>query len=415
MTSALLNLLVALGVGVLIGLEREHSHAEATMPVVAGLRTFAIVALSGAVAVMVGGPILMGFATSGLTLLVALSYWRTMKAQDPGLTTELALVLTMLIGALAVSAPAAAGAAGVVTALLLAGRERLHHFARTILTDEEVRSALILGAAVVVVMPLLPDRAMGPFGALNPKSVWRLVVLVLGIGAAGHAATRLLGPRFGLPIAGLASGFVSSSATIGAMGGRAARNPSVLAAAAAGAVLSTVATVIQMAAVVGATSAPALEAMAWPLLAAGVAAGAYGAVFTLQALKQPSAPGESAGNPFSLVGAVVFALTLSAVLLVAAAARAWFGETGAIVAAALSGFVDTHAAAISIASLVASGHMQPADCVVPILAGLSTNSATKVILGSTSGGHAFAARVVPGIILVALAAWGGAMVRLGAG
>jgi uncharacterized membrane protein (DUF4010 family) len=238
---------------------------------------------------------------------------------------------------------------------------------------------------------------------------------VLLIGAAGHLATRLLGPRFGLPIAGLASGFVSSSATIGAMGARAARKPAVLAAAVAGAVLSTVATVVQMAAVIGATSAPALEAMAFPLIGAGIAAAGYGAVFTFRALKQPTDAAEAPGNPFSLSGAIVFALTLSAVLLASAALREWFGEKGAIAAAALSGFVDTHASAISIAALVASGRMTPAECIVPILAGFTTNSITKLILASTSGGRAFAMRVVPGIMLVAIAAWAGAAAALRAG
>jgi uncharacterized membrane protein (DUF4010 family) len=407
MVPSLLNLMVALGVGLLIGLERERSNLESEVPSSAGLRTFAVASLAGAAAVAAGGAELLAIATGAVSLLVALSYWRTLKEQGPGLTTELALILTVLIGGLAMSAPGTAGAAGVVTALLLAARRRLHRFASSTLSDEEVRSALILAAAVVVVLPLMPNRPMGPFSALNPWSVWRLVVLVLLIGAAGHLATRLLGPRYGLPVAGLASGFVSSSATIGAMGARALRNPAVLAAAVAGAVLSTVATVIQMAAVIGATSATTLEAMAAPLIGAGVVAAGYGAVFTLRALKQPADPGESAGNPFSLAGAIIFALTLSAVLLVSAALRQWFGETGAIVAAALAGFVDTHASAISIAALVASGRMTPADAVVPILAGFTTNSVTKLILASTSGGRAFAVRVVPGILLVALAAWAG--------
>jgi uncharacterized membrane protein (DUF4010 family) len=412
---ALLNLVVALAVGLLIGVERERSNLELAIPSAAGLRTFSVAALAGAVAVAAGGAPLLAVAAGGVSLLVALSYWRTLGEQGPGLTTELALILTVLIGGLAMSAPGIAGAAGVITALLLAARDRLHHFAGSALSDEEVRSALILAAAVLVVLPLMPNRPMGPYGALNPWSVWRLVVLVLLIGAAGHVATRLLGPRYGLPIAGLASGFVSSSATIGAMGARAARKPAILAAAAAGAVLSTVATVIQMAAVIGATSPAALKAMTAPLIAAGVIAGGYGAIFTFRALKQPTDPGEGAGNPFSLSGAIIFALTLSTVLLAAAALREWFGETGAIVAAALSGFVDTHASAISIAALVAAGRMSPAACVIPILAGFTTNTVTKLILASTSGGRAFAVRVVPGIVLVAIAAWAGAAATLRAG
>jgi uncharacterized membrane protein (DUF4010 family) len=415
MAPTLLNLMVALGVGLLIGLVSERGKLALDTPSATGMRTCSIAALIGAVSMAAGGILLLAIATAGVGLLVAISYWRTLKEQGPGLTTELALIATVLIGGLAMAAPAIAGPAGVITAVLLAARAGLHRFAGSVLSDEEVRSALILAAAVVVVLPLLPNQAMGPFSALNPWKVWRLVVLVLLIGAAGHVATRLLGPRYGLPIAGLASGFVSSSATIGAMGGRAARKPAVLTAAAAGAVLSTVATVVQMAAVIGATSAPALEAMALPLVGAGIAAAGYGAVFTFVALKQPTDPGEAPGNPFSLSGAIMFALTLSAVLLVSAALSAWFGERGAILAAALSGFVDTHASAISIASLVASGRMTPADSVIPILAGFTANSVTKLILASTSGGRAFALRVVPGVLLVAIAAWAGlaAALRLG--
>ncbi|MCR5878446.1 DUF4010 domain-containing protein [Phenylobacterium sp. J367] len=256
---------------------------------------------------------------------------------------------------------------------------------------------------------------MGPFGALNPWKIWRLVVLVLAIGAAGYLATRLLGPRFGLPISGLASGFVSSSATIGAMGAKAAAVQGILGAAVAGAVLSTVATVLQMAAVLGATSQPVLMAMAMPLVFAGVVAALYGAVFTLLALKSPPQDGDHAGNPLSVKTALVFAATLAVVMLLSAAAREWFGEAGVIVAAGLAGFVDTHAPAISIASLVAAGRMTPDEAIWPILAAFTTNSATKVILAATAGGRDFALRVIPGVLLVAVAAWAGALaaMRLG--
>lgn len=414
MNSTLLNLVVALGVGLLIGVERERAKPSKAAEATAGVRTFSIGALAGAVAVMTGGAPLLAIVTAGVTVLVALSYWRTMGELGPGLTTELALVLTLLLGGLAMAEPAMAAAAGVITALLLAGRERLHHFAAAVLTEEEMRSALVLAGASIVVLPLLPNERMGPFEALNPRSVWRLVVLVLAIGAAGHVATRALGARFGLPIAGLASGFVSSSATIGAMGARAAREASVLPAATAGAVLSTVATVIQMAAVLGATSGEALRSLTVPLISAGVAAALYGAVFTLRALRQPPEAAEAGGNAFSLLAALIFALTLSIVLLVSAALREWFGETGAVAAAGLAGFVDTHASAISIASLVAGGRMTGAECVVPILVGFTTNTVTKVVVAATSGGRPFALRVVPGVLLVALAAWGGALIEFGA-
>lgn len=410
-SAPLLNLLVALGVGMLIGTGRERAMDDPTRPADAGVRTFSIAALAGAVAVACGGVVLLAVLVVAVTALAGLSYWSTRDQEGPGLTTEFAIVLTVLTGALAMKAPSAAGAVAIVVALLLSSRKRLHHFVRTVLTEDEVRSALILGAALIVIMPLLPDRQMGPYAALNPKSVWRLVVLVLLIGAVGHLATRLLGARFGLPISGLASGFVSSSATIGAMGARAAKDPKVMTSAVAGAVLSTVATVVQMAVVVGATSQAALQAMAAPLIGAGLAAGGYGAIFTVLALRTPPPEDEaSSDRAFSLSGALIFAATLSVVLLASAALRAEFGENGAILAAGVAGFVDTHAPAISIASLAANGRMQPVEVVIPILAGFTTNTITKIVVAATSGGRAFALRVAPGVVLVAVAAWAGALV-----
>ena len=144
------------------------------------------------------------------------------------------------------------------------------------LTEDELNDALIFAGATLVVLPLVPDRPMGPYGALNPHSIWILVILVMAISAAGYVAVRLLGARFGLPIAGLASGFISSTATIGAMGARVGKSTDVLAAAVAGAVLSTVATIVQMALVLAATSMTTLRALSVPLICAGLAAVVYG-------------------------------------------------------------------------------------------------------------------------------------------
>jgi uncharacterized membrane protein (DUF4010 family) len=253
---------------------------------------------------------------------------------------------------------------------------------------------------------------MGPYGALNPHSIWILVILVMAISAAGYVAVRLLGTRFGLPIAGLASGFISSTATIGAMGARTTKTTDILAAAVAGAVLSTIATIVQMALVLAATSLTTLRTLSVPLICAGLVAVVYGIVFTVRALQQKTEGEAQSGRAFSLSTAIVFALTLSCILVASAALREWFGETGIIVAAALAGFVDTHSAAISVASLVASGKMSAADAVFPILTGLSTNTISKMFLAGISGGRSFALRVIPGLIVVALAAWAGVLGNL---
>jgi uncharacterized membrane protein (DUF4010 family) len=328
------------------------------------------------------------------------------------LTSEIALVLTALLGGLSVQQPALAGGLAVIVAVLLAARTRLHRFVRSVLSEQELNDILIFAGATLVVLPLIPDRPMGPYGALNPHSVWILVVLVMAISGGGYIAVRLLGARFGLPVAGLASGFISSTATIAAMGARVKTAAEIMPAAVAGAVLSTIATIAQMALVLGATSWPTLRTLAISLVSAGLMAVAYGAIFTIRALRQPAGGEQAGGRAFNPVTALVFALTLSFIMVAAAALQDWLGEKGIILAAALAGFVDTHSAAISVASLVASGKMTVADAVLPILAGLSTNTISKLVLASTGGGRSFAVRVIPGLILVVLAAWAGALYSL---
>jgi uncharacterized membrane protein (DUF4010 family) len=404
----ILNLVVALGIGLLIGAERERRKGEGPARSPAGIRTFTVASLAGAISLIVGSEGLLAVATAGVIALTAIGYWRGSN-DDPGLTTEIALILTVLLGGLSTQQPALAGGLAVTVAVLLASRTWLHRFVRAVLTEEELNDILIFAGATLVVLPLVPDRSMGPYGALNPHSIWILVVLVMAISGAGYIAVRMLGTRFGLPIAGLASGFISSTATIAAMGTRVKTTADVMTAAVAGAVLSTIATIAQMAIVLGATSWPTLRALSISLASAGLMAVIYGTFFTIRALRLEAGGEAEGGRAFNLTTALVFALTLSCIMVASAALQEWFGENGIILAAALAGFVDTHSAAISVASLVASGKLTAADAVLPILTGLSTNTISKLVLAATSGGRSFAGRVIPGLILVALAAWVGAL------
>ena len=295
----------------------------------------------------------------------------------------------------------------VVVAALLAARTPLHNFVRKVLTEAELNDALIFAGATLVVLPLLPNRPWGPYGALNLHAIWIVVVLVLAISAGGYISVRLLGSRFGLPVSGLASGFISSIATIGAMGVRAQRDPKTLSAAVAGAVLSTVATIVQLAAIVAVMSEATLRVLLAPLACAEAAALLYAGVFTAIALRNRGEHRHEPGRAFSLATALSFGLTLAVILVISAALRDRFGQAGAVVAAAVAGFVDAHAAAFSIASLVATGKMSAAAAVTPILGGFSTNTLSKMIFAAASGGRPFALRVAPGLLAVALAAWGG--------
>ena len=393
-----LNLAAALGIGLLIGIERERRKGEGPLRRAAGIRTFAVASLLGAVSQMLGGTVLLAAAALGTALLTAIAYWRR-HDEDPGLTTEVALLLTLLLGNLAMVIPGLAAGLGVLLAVLLFARAWLHHFARTLLTEQELNDALVLAASALVVLPLIPDHYIGPFDAINPRTIWTIVVLMMSIGAAGHIALRLLGPRFGLPVAGFASGFVSSIATIGAMGERALRAPDLLRPAVAGAVLSTLSTIVQLVVVLAFTSMEVLRVLTLPLAGAGAMAFACGLYYTRAGLSARAAFADYSGAAFSVRTALI--------LLVAAAVESWFGHRGVIVAAALSGFADTHSTAVSVASLTAGGKLPALEAVVPILAGLTANTVSKAVVAWTVG-RDYAVRIIPGLVLTIAAAWAGA-------
>ena len=404
-----LSLAAALGCGLLIGAERERRKGQGAAREPAGIRTFAIAALGGALAVLTGGLWLLVAAVLVVGALTTVAYWRTREA-DPGITTEVALVVTVILGGLAVGERLIAAGLSVAVAILLAMKEPLHRFVGQVLTEDEMRDALVLAAATLILLPLLPDRAMGPFNALNPHTIWLVVILVMAVGATGHAAVRIVGPRFGLPMAGLASGFISSTATIAAFGLRAAKTPALLRPAAAGAVLSSVATIAQMSLMLAATSPATLRVMTVPLLAAGAGALIYGLAFTLLALRGQAKHEPSTGRAFSLPTAMIFAATVAIITVGAAALREQFGQSGIIAAAALGGLADAHAAAVSVAALVAAGNAAPNEAVLPILAGLSTNTLSKMVFAVGSRSPRYALAVVPGLVLVLAAAWSAALI-----
>jgi uncharacterized membrane protein (DUF4010 family) len=403
-----LHLAVALGIGLLIGAERERRKGEGPSRSSAGIRTFAVASLSGAVSIVLGGPLLLAVTFFAFLLLAVVAYLRT-QPQDPGLTSETALGLTVLLGGLAVQEPIIASGLAVTVSILLATKDRIHHFVSSVLSEAELEDALIFGAAALVIYPLTPDRNLGPYGALNPHTIWKIVLLVMSISAFGYIAVRLLGPRVGLPLAGLASGFVSSAATIGSFGARAKNSPGLMRPAVAGAALSTIATVLEMAILLAATSPPTLSRLKVSLIAAGLGAGVYGTLFTVKTMRKEVQGSLKEGRAFSLKSAVLFTATFCVVLLASAALNTWFGKSGVMIAASLAGFADTHSPAVAVASLVAAGKLGTEQAILPVLAALSANTITKISLAIASGGQRFAAQLIPGLVLVIVLAWVGAL------
>ena len=399
-----ISLAIAIGIGLLIGSERERRKGSGPRRDAAGVRTFALAAFAGALSSYLQSEALLVTVVAAAVLFSALAYRRTAR-EDPGLTSEFALMVAVLLGALTMRNPLLAAGLSVVTTILLAARERLHRVLSNLLSEQEAHDALVFLAATLVILPLAPNRELGPFGAFNPRKIWELVVLVMSVGAASYIALRAFGSRLGLALAGFVGGFISASATIGSMGNRAKRNPEVGSAAASGAILASVATVIQMILVLLATNVATCRALALPLLFAGIAAVGYALIFVALSSKTSASNEPTAGRAFDLKLAFIFAMTITVILFLCAFLNQRYGNRGILLGAALAGLADTHATAISIASLVSAGKLSSESAVFPILLGFTTNTLTKVIVAFAVGGSRFALKLLPGLIAMVLAAF----------
>ena len=394
---------VALGIGLLVGADRERRKSEAPTRAAAGIRTFAVTALIGATARALGSELLLATLVAALSLLLTAAYLQ--PHDDPGITTETALLATLLLGALAVTNAPLAAALGVSLAVVLAARTPLHQFVRNELAQAELSDALTLAASALVVLPMLPDRTVDPFGAVNPHTIWRFAVIMMAIGAAGHIAQRTVGPRLGLPLAGLLSGFVSSLATIAAMGRRAAASPQEAAHASAAAVLSTVATPIQLALVIGVVHEPTLEQTALPLTCATIAALACSGFLIWRAVRAPSPPAPALGRPVDLKTALALTATISVLLVAAALLQRRFGALGVLVAALIGGFGDTHSAAATVSAMAAQHRIGEAAAAVPILAAFTSNACAKAIAAFMCGRGNFRWVLIGSLSVAVAAAW----------
>ena len=184
------------------------------------------------------------------------------------------------------------------------------------------------------------------------------------------------------------------------MGALAMQEPALARPAVAGAVLSTVATILQMTALLAATNMATLHQMRFPLIAGGIAALAYGALLTFLSVRLKAVPPTQSGRAFRLKSAVFFAGMIAVVLFLSAALNARLGRAGVLVVAAVAGFADTHSAAVSVASLVAAGKFAARDAMMPILAALTTNTISKAAVAISTGGRRFAMQIIPGLVIV---------------
>ena len=405
-TDAAAALAVALGCGLLVGIERERRKGSGPNRSFAGLRTFAVTSVVGAAAALtqITGLVVTGAAlVAGLTLL---AYWRD-RSDDPGVTTEIALLLTYLNGVLcAWNLPLATGLAVGLTALL-AGRARLHRFALQWLRPGEVRDGIVLAALALMALPLVPDQSL--WGTpLNPHKVVQLLVLLLGVQSLAHLAGRLLAARHAVAVSALASGFVSSTATIATLGLAVREQGASPRLMAGGGLLSCVSTQLQLL-LVAAAMQPAWLARVWPAAVVGaVVVAVWGWVLVRGAptgddglaVSSPRIEGLGAGGDdrmFSLRGAAAVAALLSGIQLAVHALQRWLGDAGLVAGVLVAALADLHAAlaAVFSATVPTSG---PAGVWAVALA-LLVHAASKSLTAGLTGGAAYLRWLAPGLWL----------------
>lgn len=393
---------IAFGLGLLVGLERQRSHSP-----LAGIRTFALVTTLGALLAILASSFGGWLVGVGLLAVVALlAIGNHLRAHggdfDAGQTTEAALLVMYGVGALVVVGPTwAAVALGGAVLVLLQSKTRLHGWIER-LGERDLTAIARFVLISLVILPVLPDQAYGPWLVLNPRRLWWMVVLIVGMNLLGYVASKLLGTRRGAALAGLLGGLVSSTAATFAAARRSRAEP---ATAAVGAVVVVVASAVafpRMAVEVSAV-APAMAPRLLLALAPGFVLLIAGAFVLLRFDRGSEAPPTEVENPTELKPALVFAVLYGGVLLAVEAARTTLGQRGLFAVAALAGLTDIDAITLSTSELVATGRLDaPLACRALLLAA-ATNLVFKGAVAASLGHHRLALRLVAAFLPALLA------------
>ena len=398
------RLFAALVIGMLLGIERER-HKHDGRKAGAGLRTFTLIALLGGLAAQTKSAAVIAIAIL-FSAAVALYGRAAAGRRNAGMTTEVALVTAAILGVLAQSMPGEALAAAVVVVVVVSSRVPLHWFAREWLTEQDLRDGLLFAAAALVVLPLLPDRAVDPLGLVSPFALWRLAVVLMGVSAFSYCAMRILGARYGLALSGFAGGFVSSTAVIAAMGARAKNDARLVRACAAGSVAAILGSLIFLTALVAAADPAILRPLTKPFATAGALVLAY-ALWLAWHDRKAHVESVAPSRAFDLRTALIFVGLVAVFSLLSWAMIAWFGQVLIIASVIGTALIDAHAAAVSVATLVASGKLDAAAGSFAILVGFSANMLAKTPTAFALGGTAYGARVTAGLVVLVLGLWGG--------
>lgn len=369
-------LFVALGIGALIGLERQQSESAGSF---AGVRTFPLIALLGALTQLFFPSVLPLVLGVVLVLVVVAYVGKILLEGDVGMTTAIAAILTFIYGTMTGHSDEGLTLAivlGTVTAAMLAVKDPMHDLAGRI-GQEELRATLKFLIIALVVLPLLPDRDLDVLLGLNPRFVWLMVVFVSGLTFLGYVLTKILGPTKGIGFTGLLGGFVSSTATAMAMAEHANRNPNLSLICAFATAVASIAMFPRVLILVAVVNPDLVAPLAVPLLGMTVVGGLLSLVLLVR-LRADRAPTVDLDNPFRVRPALVFGVLFAAVLLLVDVLNVLFGEMGVYATALLSGTVDANAITLSLGKLSLDGEVDPSVAVAGIVLALVTNTVVKI-------------------------------------
>lgn len=414
---AIWRLSVALAIGLLIGLERGWQSREAAEGErAAGVRTHALAGLLGGVWGLIcapyGGLGALALALAFSTTVAVVAFFRLREIAHEhsyGATTVFAAMLAFMLGALAAldhTLPAIA--AGVAATGLLAAKNALHVWLRK-LSWQELRSGLVLLVMTFILLPVLPDRTIDPWGAVNPFVLWLMTVLIALISFVGYIAVRLVGYARGVAAAGLAGGLASSTATTAALARLAALHPERVDTLAGGATLANAVMSVRVLVILFVANPGLAMQLAAPLLAIGLVYAIAGAFLSRRAADDGGAPfttGADAGleNPLDLPSVLKFGALLACVMTLSRIAARLSGEAGVYAVALFSGLADVDAIALTMAHSGESG-INLSAAIAAILIAIASNTITKAVMGAWIGGGAMGWRLAAASLL-AIAAGG---------
>jgi uncharacterized membrane protein (DUF4010 family) len=403
MSDIFVPLAIALGLGLLVGFQRQRTEES-----LAGFRTFPLITLAGALAGKLGvwthTPWMLPAGLLGLVALIVmgnLARWRRGEV-GVGITTEVAALVMFLVGATAAVGPrAAAVVMGGVVAALLHFKRPMHALAQR-LKDDEMQALMRIVVIGLVILPVLPDQAYGPYEVLNPFRIWLMVVLIAGISVASYVLYKLVDARAGTLLGGLLGGLISSTATTASYARRARGDLAVAPAAAVVLMLASTVVFARIFIELGVVAPAVLRRVVAPLgamaainvLLSGVGFWLWGRVRA-----EPTGP----EDPTQLRPALVFGALYGGVLFAVAAAKQYLGEAGLYAVAAVSGLTDIDAITLSLANLADVGRIEIGTAWRAILLAALANLVFKTGIAFVLGGRELVARIAPlfGISLAA--------------